>query len=184
MYSSPGKEHPAADSEVRDDDSGLPPSLAALGRQLAHQAHQLGSRHPGRVPSTLAKDAPTRPVVASPARLNGPGAVAIALGIALAIVVLPQVRQWLVNPTGSNGPLAAHDPLTTPRMRADSQIATPVATATASAAPEPYTFEGPLPESAGTDTAPLFLRNVSGPELEALIDLRELHPGDSASVSI
>jgi hypothetical protein len=169
---------PSPSSDSAAGDESLPCELAVLGDRLRRDAHRLADRYPA-------------PNLDRPRRFVRPGGVSVWLAWGAAAAVLLAVA----SPRFLN-PLATDEPAVPRRAVVSAEQARLPAAEPPRPAAAP--IERPAAEPASTSARPAvlhqtgvaeipteaFLRNVSGPELEGLLDLWEEGEGHSTSLSI
>ncbi|MDX1945006.1 MAG: hypothetical protein SFU86_06335 [Pirellulaceae bacterium] len=159
-------------------DLELPDDLSALAEQLTDDAAHLAASYPAElvpaelVPAVSQAAAVARPAIQSPARrgLRSRTGVAlltaaVAAGLAISLSVPLAVSQWPASSAGN--PSVATAPPAAPEAEAPP------------AAPNQGDEPVPIKSAAPRSQTVLSLTELSGPELEALLDLQPV----SASVS-
>ena len=167
----------AGDIELSED-------LLALGDRLRHDADVLAARYPARVSDEDAE--------LEAGRLDGNSrhprryryTVRAVAGLLLAVACWPAVSRIVQQAQDSRQLVTESSPESSPsesvdRHRPPSPVTHSIALPNVDVKPAGYDDKGPL------DTTPaVFLQEVSGPELEGLLDLWEEENSTASSVSI
>jgi len=162
--------HPDEPSLRPDGELDLPDDLAALAAQLADDARHLAAQYPPGVPRGTLPGGfvqldeqlrtgrlPMRARIVAAAGLGGALAAIVALGLAISIA-------WRTTEAPSQTKLAATDPV-------------------APVSAEPRVLREISATSPRPATAALSVGELSGPELEAVLDLLKGQPPAAASIS-
>ena len=179
-----------ADGPVPREDVGLPEPLADLGRRLTREAHQLEKRNAARKasPQPRSKTNLVSAVQAAVRRdrtRRGPrhpqSSWAVVAAMVAIVLIVVGLQPGVISDPVARGPASERG--------AGGDVLGEIAVVEADAAglvseTRPYARSREAEATEAATTPPLFLRRVSGPELEALIDLMDADPSASSSISI
>jgi len=157
----------------------LPDDLAALGDRLRHDADVLAAQYPAREINDDGRVPLPRPGRKSAAARRYWLATATVAGVLLAVAVWPSMNR-LMRHSSDMGTLVTESP----SRNIDNGSSPPptahsIGVINADVQPVDYSSDRSI-----QGTPAVFLQDVSGPELEGLLDLWEQEPAAASGVSI
>jgi len=155
-------------------DLELPDDLAALGEQLRDDAAYLAERYPARRDVAAAGTARRAAAARRPRRMW----LAAASAAAIVLLLAGSFTAWRwVSRQSPGDNVTAGVPVTAPSAEVQPEGETPRAT-------HPTPVSNDVPAAVLPTVPAVFLQNVSGPELEGMLDLMEHEPEGDPGLSI